>query len=327
MSVDQSVQKSATQAPRRALLRPEPGYRSVDYLTQGYAALVALLVLFFHDSSVPVWPLVVAGHLLAILGVHALIRIADRAESGFVHLLRSFYPMILYTFFYTETHRLDGMFFSGGLDGFFIDLDQALFGQQLARTLMQRWPQTWVSEVFYLFYFSYYTMVLAVGLGLYFRRRREYYPYIFTISFVFYICYLTYIFVPVMGPHGADSGIVFHGALASVGPRAVPATVRSGFFYKLMGVIYEVAEPEGGAAFPSSHVAVALGTLWFTWRYLKRARWLHALAVVMLCTSTVYCGYHYAVDVFGGLAAAAVLVPVGEAIHRRWHRPLLDAKP
>ncbi|MHC4787600.1 MAG: hypothetical protein ACYS8K_00110, partial [Planctomycetota bacterium] len=51
-----------------------------------------------------------------------------------------------------------------------------------------------------------------------------------------------------------------------------------------------------------------------------RARWLHGLAVVMLCLSTVYCGYHYAVDVLGGLAAAAVLVPAGELLYRRFGR-------
>jgi membrane-associated phospholipid phosphatase len=40
----------------------------------------------------------------------------------------------------------------------------------------------------------------------------------------------------------------------------------------------------------------------------------------MLCVSTVYCGYHYAVDVLGGLAAAAVLVPLAELLYRKWGR-------
>jgi membrane-associated phospholipid phosphatase len=294
------------------------GYRLIDYLTQGYLAVVALLILLFHGDELPHWPLFVAAHVAAIGAVHALVRLDSAYHIRVLHLLRCFYPMILYTFLYGETHRLDGLFYHGYLDGFFIDLDQRIFGAQPSRTMMQRLPYTWVSEAFYLFYFSYYIMVLTVGLALYFRGERKFWQYITVVSFIFYVCYLTYIFLPVMGPYSANDGLLLRGKIASVEPRIVPAPVTAGAFYKVMGKIYDVAEPGGGAAFPSSHVAVAVATLWFTWSYLRKARLPHFAAVVLLCLATVYCGYHYAVDVLGGLATAAVLAPLGMLIHRKW---------
>lgn len=296
------------------------GYRLVDCLTQGYIALVATLILLFHGSAFPQWPFYVAGHVALISAIHVLIRQSDWRPNGFLSLLRAFYPMILYAFLYNETHSLDNLFYPGYLDGYFIDLDQRLFGAQLSRTLMQRFPYVWLSEVFYLFYLSYYVMVFLVGLALHFRDKRRFFQYITVVSFVFYVCYLTYIFLPVLGPDSANEGIPLSGQLASVSPRAVPEAIRSGPFYWVVWKIYDVSERGGGAAFPSSHVAVALTALWFTWSYLKRARLLHTVAVVMLCLSTIYCGYHYVVDVFGGLVAAAVLAPFGVVVHRKWDR-------
>ena len=111
--------------------------------------------------------------------------------------------------------------------------------------------------------------------------------------------------------------MTFSGELAAVGPRNVPDGVQSGPFYHVMALVYALVEPTGGAALPSSHVAVAVTTVGFTWRWLPRLRWVHLVVTVLLCISTVYCGYHYGVDVIAGLIAAAVLVPLANLLHRR----------
>lgn len=302
------------------------GYRTVDYLTQGYVILVGLIIVFFHGERLPLWPLYAAGHVACVLACHALIGLDRRHKRRLLGMLRSFYPMILYTALYCETHLLDRFFCHTVQDGFVIDLDQWIFGSQLCRTLMQTFPSVWVSELFYLSYFSYYVMIFGVGLVLYFQHRRAFFHYLAIVSLVFYFCYLTYIFLPVMGPHGTKIGVVFRGVTASVGPPVIPEAIRAGPFFNLMKFVYKLVEPEGGAAFPSSHVAVAMVTVWFTWTHLKRIRWLHLVAVIMLCLSTVYCGYHYAVDVLAGIATAAALVPIGHLIYRRWEgRGVKDA--
>ena len=89
-----------------------------------------------------------------------------------------------------------------------------------------------------------------------------------------------------------------------------PEPVLDGPFHKLMGMIYHYFETDG-AAFPSSHVAIALVTVYFSFCYLRRIRWFHLVMAILLCLSTVYCRYHYAVDVLGGALTAAVLLPLG----------------
>jgi membrane-associated phospholipid phosphatase len=84
-----------------------------------------------------------------------------------------------------------------------------------------------------------------------------------------------------------------------------------------MGFLYSAFET-GGGAFPSSHVAAAICILFFAWRYLRRARYLILIATVALIIATVYCRYHYAVDMFAGALTAAVLLPIGEWLYRRY---------
>jgi len=289
-------------------------YRPVDYLTQGYLALTGVLILLFHGEHLPMWPVLLGAHVAVLALVHGLIRSAARHQNRLLALLRDWYPLVLYTFMYWETHRLDCLFVHRPLDAWFIAADRRLFGCQPSRAFMLRLPYLAVSETLYLFYFSYYVMLPGTGLILYLCDRRRFLRYVFTVSFVFYACYLIYIFLPVLGPHGWPS--MPPEVAPMLGPPDVPSHLTHGVFYRVMRLVYSFFEPAGGAAFPSSHVAVALTTLWFSWRYVKRIRWIHLIAVVMLAFSTVYCGYHYGVDTIAGVAAAALLVPAAEAVYK-----------
>ncbi|MFO8008228.1 MAG: phosphatase PAP2 family protein [Candidatus Brocadiia bacterium] len=300
-------------------------YRLIDYLTQGYLLLVGLLVLLFHGDYLPQWGWYVVGHAAVIGVVHGLIRLEGRVDNRLLTLVLDFYPMILYTFLYWETHALDSMFIHGPLDAFFIELDRRIFGCDPSRDFILRVPYFPISELMYFSYSTYYFMIPGVGLGLYFTRRRRFFQYITVISFVFFVCYLTYIFLPVLGPH-AHERLAAAGQDALLPPRMVPNYLRRGLFYQLMQFIYRTFEPSSGAAFPSSHVAVAVAAATYTWRYLKSVRWPHAVVVTLLAVSTVYCGYHYAVDIFAGVLAGAILTPVGEWIYRKWEPGLSEAR-
>jgi len=293
-------------------------YTFIDYATQGYMALVGLIILCLHGRSIPFWPLLLAAHVIVIVLVHLLIRLhAARPSSRVLDLIRHFYPMLLYTGFYRETGELNHVLVAGFLDSFFIRVEARIFGLQPSLAFMDALPYPAVSEIFYAAYFSYYLMVAGVGLALFYRNREQFFHYLSVISFLFYVCFLIYIFVPVEGPR-----IFFHGLAGykfpadlqlSVAP-AFPAAVRAGPFCQIMAWIYHTFEAPG-AAFPSSHVAVAIGTVCFSFRYLRSIRWPHLVVVVLLCLATIYCRYHYAVDAAAGALTAAVLVPLGNRLY------------
>lgn len=296
-------------------------YTFIDYATQGYIALVAVLIVLLHGSAVPGWQWLVAAHVACLGLVHGLIRAASaRPSNRVLDLLRHFYPVLLYTGFYRESGLLNQMLHAGYVDALFIRIDQVLFGFQPSLEFMLAFPSVWVSELFYISYFSYYIMIIGVGLALFFRNRDQFNHYVSVVSFVFYACYLTYIFLPVIGPRIIHSGIVPFDPPPEVLPLEgwiTPEAVQTGPFHKLMAMIYHQFETEG-AAFPSSHVAIAWVTVYFSFRYLPRIRWLHLVMAILLCLSTVYCRYHYVVDVLGGMLTVAALLPLGNWLYRRY---------
>lgn len=297
-------------------------YQFVDYATQGYIAFVAVVVLGFHGGRYPSWPWIVLGHVGALGLVHLLIQAAAWfPENKFVSFLRQFYPILLYTAFYRETEFLNQMLHGGYLDEHFLRLEQRLFGMQPGLEWMLQYPSRWLAELLFAAYFSYYLMIGGVGLVLLWRDRRPFAHFVSVVSFVFYACYTTYIFVPVVGPRIVHRGLVAEPLPADVTPAfdtEAPASVQSAVMYRVMGWIYDHFEATG-AAFPSSHVAVAWCTVYFSFLYLRRIRHVHVAAALLLTLSTVYGRYHYVVDVLAGLAVAAVLVPVGNWLYRRFN--------
>ena len=102
-------------------------YTFVDYATQGYIALVGLLILAFHNERVPAWHLLLPVHLVVFGAVHALIVArARRPANRVLDFLRHFYPVLLYTGFYRETGILNEMFTPTYLDPYFIRIEEWL---------------------------------------------------------------------------------------------------------------------------------------------------------------------------------------------------------
>ncbi len=293
-------------------------YTFIDYATQGYMALVGLILLCLHGRSIPFWPLLLAAHVIGLGLVHALIRLhAAHPANRVLDLLRHFYPMLLYVGFYRETGELNHVLVAGFLDSFFIRVEARVFGLQPSLAFMEWLPYPAVSEVFYAAYFSYYVMVAGIGLALFCRNRGQFFHYLSVISFLFYVCFLIYIFIPVEGPRVFFRELAGYQLPTDVQPlvaQTIPAAVKAGPFCQIMGWIYRVFEAPG-AAFPSSHVAVAIGTACFSFRYLRSIRWPHFLVVVLLCLATIYCRYHYVVDVVAGCLTAAVLIPLGNRLY------------
>lgn len=307
------------------------GYAFVDYITQGYLALVAVLILLWHGTPVHNWELLLAMHL-ALLGlIHAIVRRCYKgAAPKPLPFLRHFYPVLLYAWFYAETGWLNQMFVHGYLDPVVIRWDQELFGCQPSLAFMQALPFLPVSELFYASYFSYYLMIGGVGLALYLRDRKQFFHYVSVVSFVFYVCYLIFIFVPVIGPPVFFREIFNYRLPADLQqlapPEGFPEAVKRGVFYQIMKWIYRVFETPG-AAIPSSHVAIALCTVFFSFRYLRGIRWAHLGVTVLLCMATVYCRYHYGCDVLAGVAAALILVPLGNRLFLKFDLPSTPEAP
>lgn len=311
ISVKQRVVPDTVAPPKRGR------YALVDYATQTYLAIAALIAVFFHGDRLPQWPLIVALHAAGILAVHLIVIAHEKWPNNHaLALLRMLYPLPLYGLLYRETELLNLLITGGFHDGAFIGLEQRIFGFQPVIRFAEALPSRIFAETFYFAYFSYYFLVVGTALALYIRDRREVEHFLSITSLLFYTSFLTFILVPVLGPTAILIPEYAHQVGIVYTTPPLPASVQAAFFLKVMNFIHPTYQVIG-AAFPSSHVAVSLGVAYFTWKYLPRVRWLIAADVFLLALATVYCRYHYAVDVLGGVLIAAVAIPVGEWLYRR----------
>jgi len=276
----------------------------VDRCTLAYNAVVVLLILLFQ-SRIPQWYLQVLLNI-AMIAVVFLVGfvIGDRAALA-ARLVRNLYPMALFFPMYEQTGSINHIVFSDFLNPFVLRVEESIFGFQPVIVFAQKFPQKWFAEYMHFAYSTYYLLFPGLGVFLCLRRTKtELLDYMFSLCGVMYVCYLVYIFLPVRDP-------CFEIGYAP----------GNGPFTWIMAGIYSHLEVQG-AAFPSSHVAAAAVVLYYTFRYARPALWAVSPIVISLMAATVYCRYHYAVDVLAGLATAAILIPLCRRIH-----PDLQRKP
>ena len=239
-----------------------------------------------------------------------------RASSWFpARLLGEIYLPMLFPLLYTELEYLGLIFFDfeNSLDPALIVLEDWIFGCQPSLEWSRVWPWPWFHELMEFAYFSYYFLAVAF-LVLLFRARgvaaddrwdvlRD---FVRDLSTTMLVCYTFYTIFPVWGPKYFQAGYV---------------EVEGWIFTRIMLHIHENGALLG-AAFPSSHVAASTIPWWYTWRYYPRHRWWMTTIFVLLCMSTVYCRYHYVVDVIAGLLLAAIMLVFGHLLGDKARGPL-----
>jgi len=259
---------------------------------------------FLQPSVTPRPWLGLAVHLMLALAIWYLPPLARRSPHPVLRLAGEIYLPFIFPFFYGEMEYLELVFydFHASLDPYFIFLEEKIFGCQPSLVWSQVWPWPWLHELFEFAYFSYYfTALLALILILRSRiipdelRWPALRAFIRDLGATMLICYTLYTFLPVWGPK-----------YFQVGPVEVPGWL----FTRIMEHIHTHGSILG-AAFPSSHVAATMIPWWHICKWFPQHRWWMTLLFVTLCASTVYCRYHYVVDVFGGLLLGSAVLWLG----------------
>ncbi len=239
-------------------------------------------------------------YLGAIVVVLLLVRYGGAARSPAVGFLRTFYVQLFYIFYFTDCIRLSQFLYGGrSLDQLFLRLEEFLFGFQPALQFSQSLSGSLlVNELFFFAYFFYYALIILGPWILYSRGDRpEAVRGLFLITAGFAFLYLFYILFPVHGPKYAIDSL-----------RQSWYSEFSGIvFAPIMTTIFDNTNL-AGAAFPSSHVAMATAALLYNRKHNPRLAAVFALPTLLLFVSTVYIYAHYVVDVVAG-------IPVGLAVY------------
>lgn len=299
--------------------KPSKNLFAVEWAMIAYLVLTTLVIVFCYtkvqNPEAMLW-----GRVRILFTTAALYAVYRMVPCRLTRLARVVVQVALLSWWYPDTYELNRMF--PNLDHIFATWEQQLFGCQPALLFSQLTSFGGVggglfSELMDLGYASYYPMIAVVILYYFFRRYDEFLHASFVVMASFFLFYVIFVFLPVVGPTfyyqavGLDT--IMQGVFPNVGnyfnhhTECLPSPgYTDGFFYHLV----ENAKAAGErptAAFPSSHVGISTILMFLAWHARDR-RLLFILLpfYVLLCFSTVYIQAHYAIDALAGLVTGAV---------------------
>ena len=128
--------------------------------------------------------------------------------------------------------------------------------------------------------------------------------FIFTLTLSYVLSYAGYFAVPALGPR-----------VARVSRHTVPLETTA-VSLAISSTLDELERTKFDV-FPSGHTMIAVIVLIVAWQRARDAFWWILPVAVCLVISTVYCRFHYVVDVIAGTLLAVVTVPLGDSLYDR----------
>ena len=294
---------------------PKKGLMTLEWVMLGYMAITIITMLFTYTKLVNpeamLW-----GRLRALVMTIALWAVYRMIPCRITKMVRIIAQMALLAWWYPDTYEINRMF--PNLDHIFAGWEQDLFGCQPALHFAKALPWAVVSELMSMGYFMYYPMIALVTFYYFFCRYYEAERAAFVMLTSFFIYYLIYIYVPVVGPTFYFDAVgiseITKGIFPALGDyfnthtNCLPTPgYTDGIFYQLVEDAKNAGE-RPTAAFPSSHVGVSTICMLLVWHAGNR-KMLYVMLpfYIFLCLATVYIQAHYLIDAIAGLISAVVI--------------------
>ncbi|OGB66898.1 MAG: hypothetical protein A2Y94_02315 [Caldithrix sp. RBG_13_44_9] len=256
-------------------------------------SILSLYILIFH-RNLELGLLKFFVHLLLIGLVLLIIPWMSSRKSGLWHFVRHWYIILGLPFLYWDIGTLIHGIFPQVFDNLILRFEVWPFGA-LPNIWLQQYVQPVLTEILQISYSIYWITIPLGGAVFYFKKEYQHFDYLlYYVTITFFISYLIFILFPVAGPRFilADQITVSYDGLL------ISNSLRE--FITVVGF--------RGAAFPSSHVGVALVILIYLWHFKPRlAVRLFLPLVIALSCATVYGQYHYVTDVLAGVLMGLII--------------------
>jgi membrane-associated phospholipid phosphatase len=277
--------------------------KPADTLTIFFSLVLMAITLFFFNR------LESAGYLLAlyafiILVQMLLVRVSGR--NSFLTVTRDVvFPVLSVLVIFDSMGLIVHGINPQDIDYLLIRLDYLIFGCY-PTVYLERFSSPLLTDLLQLAYCTYYFMPIGVGVLLKVQGKHEAFDkYVFLILLCFYFSFVGYMLFPALGPRYT----IEHLQTEELGGFMVSKTIQD---------ILNLLEGVKRDAFPSGHTGISLASLFLAFRYAPRAGFILLLPVILLVCATVFCRYHYVVDVIGGVVLCVVTLVLGELYYRRW---------
>ncbi len=278
-------------------------------------------------------------------------RVGVDLHSSIFTFIRVSAQMAWLAVWYPDTYEFNRSF--NNLDHLFAAADQSLFGCQPSLEFSQALPSAFWSEAFNLGYWSYFPMIGLLLVTIFILESRKpstinpqpstlnrppwgttggsspFLSVAATILTAFFLYYVIYIFLPVVGPQFYFQAVgiaeiqqghfpVLGTYFSSHTEMLPPPGWADGLFSRLVAMAHEAGE-RPTAAFPSSHIGISTLLLLLARRHAPKLLFVLVPLWTLLCCATVYIQAHYVVDAIAGLISAPLALWAASRLVKRLH--------
>jgi len=279
------------------------GLRPADALTISFLLFLAALTMIFWED-IPKAPFLMSIYVSLVVSQIIVIMLQNRGRFfGVLHDI--IFPVTCVLFVFDSLGWIVHYVNPEDVDFFLIRLDYLIFNAH-PTVLLERITSPLLTDILQLAYTSYYFIPLIFAITLLRDNQRgEFDKTLFLVLLCFYLSYIGYILMPAIGPRFT----IDH--LQTV---ELPGFFIAGPIQKLLNHLEGIKRD----AFPSGHTAIPLVVLYLSFQFKRRLFYVFLPMVSALIFSTVYCRYHYVVDVIGGFGLAILTILFGEITYDRW---------
>ena len=220
------------------------------------------------------------------------IRFVDQnPHKKHIILLRILYPLVIFFYSWHELNVTVTMVFGNHWATYpIVNIDEAIFGVNPTVWFIKYYNPV-LDELMNIFYSGYYLYAPIIVFTLFLSKKySELFAILSIITFTFFTNFIVFHLLPALGPQMIPS-------LKTMGSGEY-----SGYWIASLTKYLQAKGSVRGACFPSSHISAA--TVWT----LSALRYERKLGIILLpftvgvSISTVYLGYHHAIDpIFGFL--------------------------
>jgi len=271
--------------------------RPADMLNFAFlSSLTLVTALFYREVANPLSLITLYAGLIFL----QILLIGTKDSGNFLKLTYDLiFPTACILIIFDSLEQLVHFINPRDIDPLLIKLDYLIFNGY-PTVMMESITAPLLTDILQAAYSTYYVLPVALGIALKIRGDEKAFDQsLFLIMLCFYLSYVGYMLMPAIGPRFT---------MNHLHEKALEGLFIAEPLQKLLNGL----EGTKRDAFPSGHTAITLTVVYLAWRYEKRLFAVFLPVAIALIVSTVYCRYHYVVDVIGGVALTLLTILLGE---------------
>ena len=271
--------------------------RPADILNFAFlSSLTLVTALFYREVANPLSLITLYAGLIFL----QILLIGTKDSGNFLKLTYDLiFPTACILIIFDSLEQLVHFINPRDIDPLLIKLDYLIFNGY-PTVMMESIMTPLLTDILQTAYSTYYFLPVALGIALKIRGEEKAFDQsLFLIMLCFYLSYIGYMLMPALGPRFT---------LSHLQDRDLQGLFITGHVQEILNRLEGVKRD----AFPSGHTGIALTVCYLAWRFEKRLFSIFLPVTLALVASTVYCRYHYVVDVIGGVALTLITIIMGE---------------